>query len=195
MWCCCRFFASGLYAAFSISAALRSVEHGGAGSHIDVSMLGRPFRHCCMQTSEFFAVAKDPERRLLPIDENAPIRCSARDTDPPEWLLGNDGPWKNVRATEVAKTSFSIEVRQHIEASRNQAAPRHILERIFAADDAAAWLIDSANRRSLRRNQYAPAGGCRPSSAAHGVGEPSRRRLDTNPDIGPPVGSPGSAWP
>src|SRR4051812_22306880 len=26
-------FASGLYAAFSISAALRSVEHGGAGTH------------------------------------------------------------------------------------------------------------------------------------------------------------------
>jgi len=134
-------FASGLYAAFSISAALRSVEHGGAGSHIDVSMLGASLAIAALQTSEFFGSGKDPQRLGSAHPRNAPYQAfRARDTHF-GMAAGNDALWKNVCVT-VGREDLLIDPRfaSTLKRAEHQVALRDILERIFAADDAAAWL-------------------------------------------------------
>ncbi|HEX8166987.1 MAG TPA: CoA transferase, partial [Beijerinckiaceae bacterium] len=134
-------FASGLYAAFSIAAALRSVEHGGAGSHIDVSMLGATLAIAALQTSEFFGSGKDPQRLGSAHPRNAPYQAfRARDTHF-GMAAGNDALWKNVCAT-VGREDLLADPRFASTSKRaeNQVALRDILESIFAADDAAAWL-------------------------------------------------------
>ena len=72
-------FASGLYAAYSIAAALCKVRAGGAGEHIDVSMLGGMLGIAHLQTSELFATGRDPVALGSAHPMNAPyaaFRCS-----------------------------------------------------------------------------------------------------------------------
>jgi crotonobetainyl-CoA:carnitine CoA-transferase CaiB-like acyl-CoA transferase len=134
-------FASGLYAAFSISAALRGVEHGGSGSHIDVSMLGATLAIAALQTSEFFGSGKDPQRLGSAHPRNAPYQAfQARDTHF-GMAAGNDGLWKSVCVT-VGREDLLVDPRfaSTLKRAENQVALRDILERIFATDNAAAWL-------------------------------------------------------
>ena len=53
-------FTSGLYAAYSIAAALSKVARGEGGAYIDVSMLGGMLGISHLQTSELFATGRDP---------------------------------------------------------------------------------------------------------------------------------------
>jgi crotonobetainyl-CoA:carnitine CoA-transferase CaiB-like acyl-CoA transferase len=53
-------FTAGLYAAYSVAAALTKVKSGGSGEHIDVAMLGGMLGIAHLQTSELFATGRDP---------------------------------------------------------------------------------------------------------------------------------------
>src|SRR5687768_7114810 len=53
-------FTAGLYAAYSVAAALCKVRSGGSGEHIDVSMLGGMLGIAHLQTSELFGTGRDP---------------------------------------------------------------------------------------------------------------------------------------
>lgn len=53
-------FSAALYAAYAIAAALCKTRSGGAGEHIDVSMLGSMLGIAHLQTSELFGTGRDP---------------------------------------------------------------------------------------------------------------------------------------
>lgn len=134
-------FSSGLYAAFSISAALRSVAASGEGTHIDVSMLGATLGIAALQTSEFFGSGRDPAKLGSAHPRNAPYQAfRARDAYF-GMAAGNDALWRSVCRT-VGRADLAEDPRFASTALRaaNQEALRDILEEIFAADDAAAWL-------------------------------------------------------
>ena len=71
-------FTAGLYAAYSIAAALCKVRAGAPGDYIDVSMLGGMLGIAHLQTSELFATGRDPVALGSAHPMNAPyaaFRC------------------------------------------------------------------------------------------------------------------------
>ena len=71
-------FTTGLYAAFAVAAALRSVARGESGTYIDIAMLGAMLGIANLQTSELFATGRDPVRLGSAHPMNAPyaaFRC------------------------------------------------------------------------------------------------------------------------
>jgi len=64
-------FAAGLYAAFSIVAALYEKK----GRHIDVPMLGTTLAIAALQTSEYFGSGKDPQKLGSAHPRNAPYQA------------------------------------------------------------------------------------------------------------------------
>ncbi len=134
-------FSSGLYAAFSICAALRGVAEGGPGTHIDVSMLGATLGIAALQTSEYFGSGNDPKRMGSAHPRNAPYQAfQARDTYF-GMAAGNDALWKSVCAT-VGRPDLAADARFIDTSARaaHQVELREILESIFATADAADWL-------------------------------------------------------
>jgi len=87
-------FCAGLYAAYAIAAVLRRVQQGGAGEHIDVSMLGASLAVAALQTSEYFGTGRDPVKLGSAHPRNAPYQAfRSRDG----WFAmaaGNDGLWR-----------------------------------------------------------------------------------------------------
>jgi crotonobetainyl-CoA:carnitine CoA-transferase CaiB-like acyl-CoA transferase len=65
-------FSAGLYAAFSVSAALHKARATGQGDHVDVSMLGSMLGIANLQTSELFGTGRDPVRLGSAHPMNAP---------------------------------------------------------------------------------------------------------------------------
>ncbi|MFN7086757.1 MAG: CaiB/BaiF CoA transferase family protein [Burkholderiales bacterium] len=71
-------FTAGLYAAFSVVAALHKAKATGSGSHLDVAMLGAMLGIANLQTSELFATGRDPVALGSAHPMNAPyaaFRC------------------------------------------------------------------------------------------------------------------------
>src|SRR5690606_26455281 len=65
-------FAAGLYAAFSISSFLRSVQNGGRGAHLDIPMLGSTLGIAALQVSEYFGNNRNPVKLGSAHPRNAP---------------------------------------------------------------------------------------------------------------------------
>ncbi len=65
-------FSAGLYAAFSVTAALHKARASGQGDHVDVSMLGSMLGIANLQTSELFGTGRDPVRLGSSHPLNAP---------------------------------------------------------------------------------------------------------------------------
>jgi crotonobetainyl-CoA:carnitine CoA-transferase CaiB-like acyl-CoA transferase len=65
-------FSAGLYAAFSVTAALHKARSTGQGDHLDVSMLGSMLGIANLQTSELFGTGRDPVRLGSSHPLNAP---------------------------------------------------------------------------------------------------------------------------
>jgi crotonobetainyl-CoA:carnitine CoA-transferase CaiB-like acyl-CoA transferase len=65
-------FSAGLYAAFSVTAALHKARASGQGDHLDVSMLGSMLGIANLQTSELFGTGRDPVRLGSAHPMNAP---------------------------------------------------------------------------------------------------------------------------
>lgn len=65
-------FATGLYAAFSVSSMLHRVNQTGEGAHIDISMLGASLGISALQTSQLFGGGGEPERLGAAHPRNAP---------------------------------------------------------------------------------------------------------------------------
>jgi crotonobetainyl-CoA:carnitine CoA-transferase CaiB-like acyl-CoA transferase len=134
-------FSSGLYAAFSITAALREVERGGEGCHIDVSMLGATLAIAALQTSEYFGSGRDPLPLGSAHPRNAPYQAfRARDTHF-GMAAGNDALWRGVCST-IGRDDLLADERfaSTTKRAQHQEALRVILEEIFAMEDAATWL-------------------------------------------------------
>jgi crotonobetainyl-CoA:carnitine CoA-transferase CaiB-like acyl-CoA transferase len=134
-------FTAGLYAAFSISAALARLRRDGTGCHIDVPMFATTVAVGALQTSEYFGTGRNPRRLGSAHPRNAPyqaFRCADG------WFAiaaGNNKLWRSV--CDVAGTHRLMDDERFATTSlraANQAALKDLLEEVFAGANVAEWV-------------------------------------------------------
>lgn len=134
-------FSAGLYAAFSIASALRSVPKSGRGQHIDVSLFGASLAIAALQTSEYFGTGIAPRKLGSAHPRNAPYQAFKAADVFFVMAAGNDNLWLSVCAViERIDLKQDDRFRTTADRARNQAELKSLLEGIFAAKPAADWL-------------------------------------------------------
>lgn len=134
-------FSTGLYAAFAIAAALRSVAEGDEGHHIDISLQAATLGVAALQTSEFFGTGLVPQRLGAAHPRNAPYEAfRARD----DWFVmaaGNDKLWHSV-CRIVGRPELAADRRfvSNKDRAMRQAELKVLLEAVFVTRDAAHWI-------------------------------------------------------
>lgn len=134
-------FTAGLYAAFSIAAALRGVATSGEGTHIDVSMLGATLGIAALQTSQYFGTGVDPVKLGSAHPRNAPYQVFRCADGYFGMAAGNNSLWKSVCAV-VGREDLVQDARflNPTDRAANQDALRELLEAIFETAGAEDWL-------------------------------------------------------
>lgn len=134
-------FTAGLYAAFSVAAALRQAEAQGQGAHIDISMLGATLGIAALQTSQYFGTGEDPVKLGSAHPRNAPYQVFRCKNGYFGMAAGNDALWKAVCAV-VGRDDLVHDVRfgSTVDRAANQAPLRDLLEAVFMSDVADSWL-------------------------------------------------------
>lgn len=134
-------FTAGLYGAFSIATALRSVSQTGKGSHLDVSMLGATLGIAALQTSEYFGSGKNPVKLGSAHPRNAPYRVFKAKDNYFGMAAGNNALWRTVCDT-VGRNDLLDDERFQSPTTRAkyQDDLLEILETEFAKDTAEEWL-------------------------------------------------------
>jgi crotonobetainyl-CoA:carnitine CoA-transferase CaiB-like acyl-CoA transferase len=153
-------FASGLYAAFSISAMLAHVRAGGRGAHIDIPMFGCTLGIAALQTSEYFGNGRSPVKLGSAHPRNAPYQAFQAQDGHFAIAAGNHKLWLDVLGV-VDMPSLADDERfvSTTDRARNQAALKEILEAVFTRQPVSHW-IDAFNEAGVphaRINDYAAA--------------------------------------
>lgn len=134
-------FTAGLYGAFSITAALRSVSKTGKGSHLDISMLGATLGIAALQTSEYFGSGKDPVKLGSAHPRNAPYRVFKAKDNYFGMAAGNNALWRAVCETVGRKDLLDDDRFQSpTTRAKHQDDLLLILEAEFANETAEEWL-------------------------------------------------------
>ncbi|HQT89808.1 MAG: carnitine dehydratase [Acidiphilium sp. 37-64-53] len=136
-------FTAGLYAAFSILAALRRRSDTGIGAAIDCSMLGSLLGVAALQTSEYFGTGRSPARLGSAHPRNAPYQAYRAEDRFFVVAAGNEVLWQKfcivVGLPELAADErFTPQVRR----AKNQKELEAILAPVFLARTADEWLAD-----------------------------------------------------
>ncbi len=134
-------FATGLYAAFNVSAALTQRNKTGKGAHIDASMLGASLGIAALQTSEYFGTKRDPKKLGSKHPRNAPYQAYRARDDYFVIAAGNDKLWAAV-CNVVDRVDLASDSRFATTAARaqHQDELKPLLEQAFSAASAAEWL-------------------------------------------------------
>jgi succinate--hydroxymethylglutarate CoA-transferase len=140
-------FCAGLYAAFTITAALMRAGATGEGAYIDCSMLGSLLGVAALQTSEYFGTGRPGARIGSAHPRNAPYQAFRAQDDYFIIAAGNDALWREVAEAVglpelIADRRFDTQVQR----VRNQAALAELLEAKFAARPAREWLAEMDRR-------------------------------------------------
>ena len=134
-------FVAGLYGAYAIAAALRRVQQGGPGEHIDVSMLGSSLAVAALQTSEYFGTGRDPARMGSAHPRNAPYQAFRARDGFFAMAAGNDALWRAAcAAAGVPALAQDPRFGSTALRAQNQAELKRILEGEFARHDVEALL-------------------------------------------------------
>ncbi|MES1924316.1 hypothetical protein T31B1_03295 [Salinisphaera sp. T31B1] len=136
-------FCAGLYAGYTILAALRRREQSGEGAFIDCSMVGSLLGISALQTSEFFGTGQPAQRLGSAHPRNAPYQAfRARDT---HFVVaaGNDKLWRSV-CQIVERPALAEDARFETQALRaaNQETLAAELQPVFETRNAAHWLSE-----------------------------------------------------
>ena len=134
-------FSAGLYAAFSVAAALSNVRRGEPGDYIDVSMLGGMLGIAHLQTSELFGTGRDPGPLGSAHPMNAPYAAFRCRDGYFALAAGTDKLWQatceGIRRPDLARDErFASPALR----AKNQNALRDLLEAEFTKRDAAELL-------------------------------------------------------
>lgn len=134
-------FTSGLYAAYSIAAALSKVARDGSGEYIDVSMLGGMLGIAHLQTSELFATGRDPRPLGSAHPMNSPYAAFRCRDGYFALAAGTDKLWE-AACEGIGCAALAQDPRFASPALRaqHQDALRDLLEERFADYDAAQLL-------------------------------------------------------
>ncbi|WP_144636257.1 CaiB/BaiF CoA transferase family protein [Bordetella genomosp. 13] len=134
-------FSAGLYAAFSISAALRVAAATGQGTHLDVPMLGATLGIAALQTSEYFGSGKDPVKLGSAHPRNAPYQAFRCRDGHFGMAAGNNALWKSVCEVVGRPELYADALYANTGLrARNQDTLRELLEVHFMQEDAVTWL-------------------------------------------------------
>ncbi|MCS0494764.1 CoA transferase [Ancylobacter sp. MQZ15Z-1] len=136
-------FATGLYAAFVILAAVMRARETGEGAHIDCSILGSLLGISALQTSEYFGTGKAPRRLGSAHPRNAPYAGFEASDKPFTIAAGNDKLWRDTCAI-VGRPDLPDDPRFATQSlrARHQDELTAILQLIFSTRTAAEWLAD-----------------------------------------------------
>lgn len=140
-------FCAGLYAAFTILAAVRRAEATGEGAYIDCSMLGSLIGVAALQTSEYFGTGRSGRRLGAAHPRNAPYQAfRAKDVD---FVIaaGNNELWRQV-AEAVGRPELTADPRfaTQPDRARNQVELAALLDEKFRDRTAAEWLAEMDRR-------------------------------------------------
>lgn len=142
-------FCAGLYAAYTIAAALANRNETGKGTRIDCSMLGSLLGISALQTSEYFGTGKPAGRIGSSHPRNAPYQAFRAADDYFVIAAGNDKLWRQV-CEAVGKPELVDEPRYATQLLRaeNQTELATTLESVFCTRTAKEWL-DEMERRGV----------------------------------------------
>lgn len=148
---------TGLYAAFSIVSVLRRVAGGGAGAHIDASMLGCSLGMAALQTSEYFGTGRDPKKLGSAHPRNAPYQAFKAGDGHFVIAAGNNKLWESV--TQVVGRPDLLEdarFKTTLLRAEHQVALKDLLEVEFAKQGVDHWLaaFEKAGVPQGRINTY-----------------------------------------
>ncbi|MCE2999851.1 MAG: CaiB/BaiF CoA transferase family protein [Betaproteobacteria bacterium] len=134
-------FSAGLYAAFSVAAALNKARRTGQGDQVDVSMLGAMLGIANLQTSELFGTGRDPVRLGSAHPMNAPYAAFCCRDGYFALAAGTNKLWEAACAA-IARPDLTRDPRFGSPSSRaqHQDALRELLEAEFVRYDAADLL-------------------------------------------------------
>jgi len=134
-------FAAGLYAAYSIVAALFERDRTHRGCNIDCSMLGSLLGIAALQTSEYFGTGVPATRIGSAHPRNAPYQAFEGSDKPFVIAAGNDKLWWEV-CDAVGMPELKQDERFRVQAMRakNQRQLAPILQRVFSTRSAEYWL-------------------------------------------------------
>jgi crotonobetainyl-CoA:carnitine CoA-transferase CaiB-like acyl-CoA transferase len=140
-------FCAGLYAAYTITAAIMEVRKTGKGTYIDCSMLGSLIGVAALQTSEYFGTGRSPKALGSAHPRNAPYRAFKAKDDYFIIAAGNDRLWGEV-AQSVGLPELADDPRFTTQADRasNQDELLALLEPRFKMRTAAEWLKEMDDR-------------------------------------------------
>jgi succinate---hydroxymethylglutarate CoA-transferase len=140
-------FAAGLYAAYTVMAAIYRRQSTGTGAFIDCSMLGSLIGIAALQTSEFFGTGNTPRRLGSAHPRNAPYQAYPASDEHFVIAAGNDKLWRAV-CDAVGHPALADDARFASQALRaqNQTVLEQILTPLFRAKPAAYWLNEMDSR-------------------------------------------------
>ena len=134
-------FASGLYGAYAIAAALAAVRAGGRGTHIDVPMFGCTLAIAALQTSEYFGSGRSPRKLGSAHPRNAPYQAFRAADGYFAIAAGNQGLWlKVLEVVGLPELAGDARFGSTRDRAANQGALKDLLEAKFAQRPAADWL-------------------------------------------------------
>ncbi|MGQ9364703.1 CaiB/BaiF CoA transferase family protein [Azospirillum sp. ST 5-10] len=140
-------FCAGLYAAYSIAAALLARGRSGEGAVIDCSMLGSLIGVAALQTSEFFGTGTTPRALGSAHPRNAPYQAFPAADRPFVIAAGNGKLWREV-CEAVGLPELADDPRFATQAlrARNQKELVAVLVPRFRERTAEAWLREMDRR-------------------------------------------------
>lgn len=134
-------FASGLYGAYAVIAALMAVRAGAPGVHIDVPMVGCTLAIGALQTSEYFGTGRSPGRLGSAHPRNAPYRAFQAADGHFAIAAGNQGLWlKVLEVVGMPGLADDPRFRTTSDRARHQEALKDLLEPLFRQREVAHWL-------------------------------------------------------
>ncbi|MET3689530.1 crotonobetainyl-CoA:carnitine CoA-transferase CaiB-like acyl-CoA transferase [Priestia megaterium] len=140
-------FAVGLYAAYTITAAVLNVEKGGEGTQIDCSMLGSVLGISALQTSEYFGNRQSPKRLGTAHPRNAPYQGFYGSDKPFVIAAGNNKLWKEVcEATELEELFTDPRFVNQTARAKNQKELAALLQKVFSKKPAESWIAEFDQR-------------------------------------------------
>lgn len=134
-------FATGLYAAYVILAAVMRARASGQGALVDCSILGSLLGISALQTSEYFGTGVAPRRLGSAHPRNAPYAGFRASDRPFTIAAGNDNLWRDTCAV-VGRPDLPDDPRFGTQSLRakHQDVLAAILQPIFATRPAEHWL-------------------------------------------------------
>ena len=142
-------FCAGLYAAYTILAALVRARETGRGGYIDCSMLGALIGVSALQTSEYFGTGQGGRRLGSAHPRNAPYQAFRARDEHFVIAAGNDALWREVaEAVGLVELTEDPRFKTQSDRARNQEDLAALLNERFATRTAQEWL-DEMDRRGV----------------------------------------------